>query len=346
MNFFPLNCKLGEKNKSEKNNKKTKIDPKKHKIDIDESIKKIYQDDFMLNFMIDGLSSSNLEKIPKLYNLVTMLKLSILGVILLSLQSSSFIQSLLFTLLELSYLAFTIIYQSKARALSSKLIFSVRILEAITLTIYGVVCVCYSTKSDFMHKLGKIISTPTFVIFIFTMSVEYCHLIITIIMSITEMLKGKKKIDEEDKKEEINHSQTRLVRVGISTSRRQSHASLPINNTKNDEKKSGAGKDLKESKDYLEYWKNHPFIVMKKEQEETGAKHRDTKLHHHKRKRACSQHANHHRDRSLDHKGHKKSRRNKGIRPNRPRKWRPGKKSKSRKKSRTHRPMQHPLGVH
>ena len=109
--------------------KRVKLNPKKHKIDLSKTLSKILEDDFLLKFMVSGLNQSTLDQIPRLYNLTATLRLSFLGIILLCLQSSSFIQSLLFTLLELSYLFFTIYYQFKAKALSSKQIFSVRILE-------------------------------------------------------------------------------------------------------------------------------------------------------------------------------------------------------------------------
>ena len=117
-----------------------KLDSRIHKIDLSRTVDKILEDDFVLNFKVDGLATKNLRKIPNIYNLMMLLRISVISVLLLSLQSSSSVQSLFLILIEVSFLVFLIKYQASASALKSKVIFWARVLESITLALYGLVC--------------------------------------------------------------------------------------------------------------------------------------------------------------------------------------------------------------
>ena len=138
--------------------------------------------------MVDGLCLDSFNRIPKIYNLMMLLRISAISVGILCLQSSSSMQSLLLILIEIAFLAVIIKYQVLASALESTVIFWARIFESVTLAFYGIVCLFYSFKSESMDSWGKLSSYPAFTIFVATMAFEYLTLIYSILSSLKPLV--------------------------------------------------------------------------------------------------------------------------------------------------------------
>ena len=217
--------------------------------------------------MVSGLNLVNFETLPKAYNLVMTLKILAACIPLLALQSSGFLQALTFTLLEVSHLSFLVFYQFKAKALKSTFILAVRVLESSTLSLYGVVCFLYSLNSGKVEKIGKRVSAITFLLFLVTMMIEYVHLGFLVVSNLCSLLtsKGKKnnKISGADK------------------------------NGLNGDKKSK--KRPEDDLKCLEYWQNHPFVVIQKIKK-TDVAVRESECHYFSRRR---RHGSHGRKRGL-----------------------------------------------
>ena len=189
--------------------------------------------------MIDGLNILNFEKLPNIYNLAMTLKLLAVCVPLLALQSSSFFQALLFTLIELSHLFFVVFYQFRAKALKSTFILVVRVQESSTLALFGIVSMLYSLRIEVFDKIGRVVSAPTFLLFFLTMMIEYIQLVFLVISKIISAIKSKKKTKK------LNSVQNHHIQ----------------RNETNEEHLRY--KRIEKDPKYLEYWKNHPFVVIR-----------------------------------------------------------------------------------
>ena len=94
---------------------------------------------------------------------------------------------------------------------------------------------------------------PTFLIFLITMFIEYCNLVITIVLILKNYFTQEKKIG---KKRSLVVNRGQIVDGGQSTMRagRQEDFDQAMKNLP-----APKQKDLKTR---LEYWKNHPFVVL------------------------------------------------------------------------------------
>ena len=194
--------------------------------------------------MVGGLCLENFNQIPKIYNLMMLLRISAISVSMLCLQSSTFLQSLLLIFIEVSFLGFVAKYQSSARALRSRVIFWARVLESTTLALYGLVCVLYSFNSKSMDSLGKIASYPAFVIFGATMGFEYFALGFSIFKAV------KQSISPEEQESGANSNQKQIKMDKID----------------------------KNQKEFLSYWSAHPFIVINQNSSPSDEGHGLTKI--------------------------------------------------------------------
>ena len=201
--------------------------------------------------MVEGLAPKSITVIPRVYNFVMLIKLYLVFGCILSLQSASFAQSIMFTSLELSYLFFIVFYQTTTEALSSKAELVIRVLESITLSLFGVVCTLYSLRGELTDEIGKYISYPTFFIFVTTMIVEYCNLVITLVILIKKAIypeknKRSRSLLEAKNQEKIDPEPD--TQQGFKKAMEDRDAPQIQSNTQAD--------------DIVKYWKNHPFIVL------------------------------------------------------------------------------------
>ena len=229
--------------KQQDQREQAKIDSRIHKIDIDMTISQISKDDFLLSFMVDGLYHKNFNQIPKIYNLMMTLRISAISVIILCLQSSSFMQSLLLIIIEMVFLGIIVKYQTEAKALKSRVIFWARVMESTTLALYGLVCLFYSFKSESLDSWGRVASYPAFTIFVATLVFEYFALVYSVSKAIKEALSSKKKIVPSSRKifQYQDERKDGTQNDGITTKSRN-----------------------KAEKDLLKYWITHQFIIIKK----------------------------------------------------------------------------------
>ena len=221
----------------------------KHKINLYKTTQRIKRNDFILEFMIRGLTKKSIVMIPRIYNLVMLIKLYLIFACLLTLQSASFAQSLLFTMLELSYLFFIIYYQTTTKALISKTVLVIRMMESITLTLVGVVCTLYSLREDITDDIAKYISYPTFFIFIITMVMQYCNLVVTLLLLIKNLITSGQKKQKDGIRGEKNKDKE-ISALSLQQEFDQAMSDTPRGQNKPKEKES-----------FL-YWKNHPFVVL------------------------------------------------------------------------------------
>ena len=239
-NYLPDNFRGGRKKREQ--DQLTRLDPRIHKIDMDRTIEKISEDDFMLNFLVDGLTLESFNQIPKIYNLMMLLRICAISVSILCLQSSSFMQSLLLIIIEVGFLGFVIKYQTSARALKSKVVFWARVMESTTLALFGVVCLLYSFQSEPMDFWGRVASYPAFTIFVATLIFEYFTLALSVFKAIKEAISSKIY--------STRASNTKISKIHS----RQGEGNLTktrVNQSKN-----------KAEKELLEYWTTHQFILV------------------------------------------------------------------------------------
>ena len=176
-----------------------------------------------------------------------------LSIPILSLQSASLPQALLFTILELSYLSFVILCQITHKALSSKSEFSIRLLESVTLSFFGIVCILYSIQSETTDTFGRYVSYPTFVLFVFTMVLEYIQLGSKLFIALKEYIgsgqeANRKEREKEKRLKEEKENETNRKIISERTTR--------ITGRKSDKTKKIESKGI-------EYWRAHPFIALK-----------------------------------------------------------------------------------
>ena len=202
-------------------------------VDIPKTVRQINKTEHVVKFFIGGVTQESLTNIPKLYNLGMLIRLISISLNLLVFQSLSLVQSTLFTITEICFLAFVVYVQLKCKALSSKLILLVRVLESITLGCYGILCILYSSKKSSLESLGYKFSHFCFVLFVFTLGVEYFLLVFTLGSKVYEVVREKmfKKNSKEEKTGLINTAD---------------YDSL----------------SLEERRKRAKYWQNHQFVVL------------------------------------------------------------------------------------
>ena len=211
-------------------------------MDINRTISEICKDDFLLDFMIDGLSLDRFNQIPKIYNLMMLLRISAISVTILSPQSSSFMQSLLLIFIEIVFLGIILKYQIEARALQSKVIFWARVMESVTLALFGIVCLFYSFNSESMDSWGRVASYPAFTIFLVTLVFEYFALVYSVSKAIKDALSAKS--------QKIAPSSRKIFQY-----QRDQKDGTQNDTTITKHKKTG-------DKDSLKYWISHQFIII------------------------------------------------------------------------------------
>lgn len=117
----------------------TEQNPKENiqlEIDFEKTKEIITIDDFILEFMTQGISRLTIDKTVLFYNLSFPVKILLSCTPLLVFQSMPLVQIVLLFGIETGYLAFILHHQFKHKALDSYLILSIRIIESFTLINY------------------------------------------------------------------------------------------------------------------------------------------------------------------------------------------------------------------